>query len=184
MVCGKCVGLPPGAVEREHELTPQAFPHGVLPHERFQLGDDLRVAAEGKLAISQIHQRAQPLLLQLRDLVARERLEEHIGEGGPAPERERLAVGTPSPLELVARRKPPPLRHELAETRRIDGVLVDSQKIAGRARLDRLGTKLAAELRDVGLNELRRRRRRSFAPQLVDQAFARDDLVRMEQQHP
>src|SRR5262249_22428413 len=142
------------------------------------------VVAELEFAVDQIHPRAQPFFVQLLDLVARERLEEDVGQGRPAPERERILVDAASLVVITAREEPTAFGYEVAEASGVEGAGVYVQDVAGRTRRDGVGFERTAELGDVRLNDLRGGRRGLFTPELVDQALVRDDLVRMEQQHP
>ena len=56
------VGLPPGAVERDHQLRDQALAQGVPSDEALELRHQLGVPADRKLCVGQILLRAQPQL--------------------------------------------------------------------------------------------------------------------------
>jgi hypothetical protein len=72
------VDLTAAPVESEHQLRAWPLAKGVLSHERFELRDDILVVSEREFAVDQIQDCAQPLLVQLGHLVARERLERHV----------------------------------------------------------------------------------------------------------
>ena len=76
---------------------------------------------------------------------------------------------------------------ELAlEARDVELARLDSGDVSGRTGHDHgLAAGLSqsfAQLGDVDLHDLRGRRRRLVAPELVDQAVSRNDLVRAQQQ--
>ena len=75
--------LPVGAVEGEHLLRAEPFPQRVLAHEQVQLAENLFVPAEREVAVDPVHQRRQPQLVELRHLVAAERLEQEPARVGP-----------------------------------------------------------------------------------------------------
>ena len=53
------VGLSPAAVEREHQLSPQALAERMLRGQGFQLGNELAVAAEREIGLDAVFERAQ-----------------------------------------------------------------------------------------------------------------------------
>ena len=89
---------------------------------------------------------------------------------GAAPERERLARGV-AVLDQPRRTARRPARP--ASTR---------SEIAGRPRDDAVGAERLPERVHVHLERARAARRRLLAPDAVDQAVDRDDLVRVEQE--
>ena len=54
--------------------------------ERFELGDELMVAAERKVGLDALLERAQAQLVEASGLGPRERLGDELGERGAAPE--------------------------------------------------------------------------------------------------
>ena len=85
------VGLPAAAVQREHQLSAQAFAERVLGDERLELRHQVVVAAERQVGVDPILERREPQLLEPSDLAVRERLAAKLGERLPVPERERVA---------------------------------------------------------------------------------------------
>ena len=90
-VGGERVSLAAGAVERAHQLRTEPLAQRVLADERFQLADEAGMAPELEVGVEAELERPEPLLLECRDLPLREGLVGQVGEGRPAPERERLA---------------------------------------------------------------------------------------------
>src|SRR5207244_5216802 len=89
--------LPPVSVEGDHQLAARPLAQRVVPDERFELREDLRVPAELELGVEALLERDEPQFLQARDRGLGERLVGEVGKGRTAPEPERLA-------EQVARR--------------------------------------------------------------------------------
>ena len=58
------VRLAIAAVERKHQLRPQALSIGMLVDQRFELGDHLGVAAKGELGFHQLLERADAQVLE------------------------------------------------------------------------------------------------------------------------
>ena len=85
------VGVPAGAVEREHLLPAQPLAQRVLGDERLQLPRDVGVAAEREVGLDALLQRQDPQLLEAPDLRLREGLVAEVGEHRSAPQREHLA---------------------------------------------------------------------------------------------
>ena len=167
------VGLAPAAVEGQHAEGVEALAQRLLREQRLDLGDRLGVAAGGEVLLERLLDRGQAQLLQAADLEPRERLGGDVVERRSPPEGERLARGS--------------LGHELLEAARVELARADPQLIAVPARDDLRavvrGPERLAQLRDVDLDHLVRRRRRRLAPEAVDQRLGRDrgSLVEGEQ---
>ena len=86
------LGLPAGAVERDHQLAAQPLVEWMLGHELLELGDELRAAAELELGFEALLRDRQANLAQPLDDRPRERLEHEIGERLAAPHGERFPV--------------------------------------------------------------------------------------------
>ena len=61
----------------------------MLGDQRLELGDELRMPTELKLGVDPLELGRQPKLAQTGDVVALRPLENDVGEGRAAPERER-----------------------------------------------------------------------------------------------
>jgi hypothetical protein len=73
----------------EHELRPESLPQRMLRDERFELGDQVVVAAQGQLRLQAALERLQAEGLEAGDLTLREQIVGQLGERGPTPQRER-----------------------------------------------------------------------------------------------
>jgi hypothetical protein len=90
-VHGKRLRLPPGPVQREHELAAQPLLHRIRRHQRLQLGHELARATKGKIGLDSFLQGSQAEPLEPSNLRLRVLLEPEVGERGTAPQSERLA---------------------------------------------------------------------------------------------
>ena len=112
------LGVPPRAVEREHQLAAQPFSERVRGDQRLELGDEPVVLAEAELAGKPLLLGVEPEPLEPGDLGAGERLEGEVVERGPAPERERVGEQRAArPGRSGAR-----LLEEPLEAKRVDAV--------------------------------------------------------------
>src|SRR6476659_399538 len=138
------------------------------------------MATERKVAVDPVHQRRQPELVELGDLFTAVRFEQQTREGRSAPEAERLAQELGSRFELARGGE------QLPQARNVQLIVLDPEAVAAVRRRDRVVTvasKRLAQLGYVDVDGLLRRRRRRGAPELVDQALAGDELVRVQEQN-
>ncbi|GAA3081872.1 hypothetical protein GCM10020000_79740 [Streptomyces olivoverticillatus] len=82
------IGLPATAVQRRHQLSPQAVPQRVLVHQPAQFREESAVPPLCEVRDHAFLQRLQPCLLQTRLLRHREEFG-GPAEGGAAPQRQR-----------------------------------------------------------------------------------------------
>ena len=172
------LSLSAGAVEREHQLRSQLLPHRVLLDQRGEFAGHLAVASECEIGIDASLERDEPALFEPRDLALGEIVVREIGERRPAPEREPVAEhrGRGSRRGLARS------VDELLEAVDVERLGRELQNIAARAGDERVGPERLAQLRDVALERLRRRVRSLLAPEVLDEALARDELVGVQQQ--
>src|SRR5205085_7206732 len=102
-VGGERLGLPAGAVERDHELPAELLAQRLLLDERLELGDEPLVPAELELGLDPRLEGAEPELGQPPSRRPRERLAAELRDARPPPERERLGEEL-RPAHRVARR--------------------------------------------------------------------------------
>ena len=180
--------LAPGAIQRQHQLRAQTLAQRLARDGGLELRDQLGMAPARQIGLDAALQRDHPALQHAVDLHARLGRLGQLGQRRSAPHaqpgtelgggalgvarRQRLASGLQAALEALEVERP----------------RLDPQPIAAPVGLQRpvaaVRTQRAAQLRDVVLQDLPGRRRRTLAPQLVDQPLARDDLVAMQQQLP
>ena len=167
------LGLPARAIQREHALRVQALAQRLARQQRLQLRQHLTVAPAVEVLVDRDLQRGRAQLFQAPDLRSGKRLVGDVRQGGPAPQAQRLACGA--------------LGEQALEAPGVDLVAAELQLVAAPARRDRAvpavrGHRLA-QLRDVQLHHLGRRRRRLLAPQPVDQPLGRDRGAGVEREH-
>ena len=88
LVGGERLRLAAGSVEALHQLGTQALAERILADEGLELGEKLRVAAEGQLGIGSLLERGLAKLLETGDLGLREVLVGDVVERRPTPETE------------------------------------------------------------------------------------------------
>ena len=103
------------AVQRQHELTAEALAERVALDERLELADQLVVPSEREVAVDPLLEGRQAELVEPGDLRLRERLVREVGEGRPAPERERVTEPVGCQLRIVARDRLPSLLQQALE---------------------------------------------------------------------
>ena len=81
--------LPAGAIQREHQLSPECLAERMIPDECLELADDVAVAAELEVGIDPLPVGDQAKLVEPADLGLCEIVERELRERRPAPERER-----------------------------------------------------------------------------------------------
>ena len=178
MIALERVGLAAGAVEREHQLAAKPLPERKPVDERLELGHEVSGASELEVGVDAALQGIEPQLLEAADLVLGEGLEGEVGEGRSSPERQRVA----QQLHPFFGSRLTRVRAQALEARQVEAARIDLQHVPGRSRLDRIRAEQLAELGDEILEGRRRRLRRRLAPQIRDEALARDDLARVDEQ--
>ena len=181
-VGGERVGLPAGAVEREHELRARPLAQRLGLDERLELGDELGVAAQREVGLDALLDDDGAQLLEPGDLRLRERLVDEVGERRAAPERERLAQRDLGGGRVARLERGPPLLRERDEAVHVDALGLELEHVARRARRDD-GAERLAELRDVDLDGVRGRLGRIAGPERLDEPVDGDDASRLEREH-
>jgi hypothetical protein len=150
----------------------QALPQRVLGHQRVELAGDLAVPAGGEVAIDRQLERGDAKLVQAADLGRGERLVRDIGERRAAPQAQRVAGRA--------------RRDELLEAPRVQLAVAEPQLVTTPPRDDlravaAVGEHLA-QLRDIQLDHLGRRRRRLVTPEPHDDPVRRDGRAGVQRQ--
>ena len=172
------LGLTPRAIEREHELAAQPLAQRMLGHEGLELADEVVVAAEREVGVDPALERRDAKLLELEDRRLGERLVGEVGEGRSAPQRERLAQLVGCDSVVRCRERATTVLDEPLEVMGIDRVGLDLDRVSAGLRHEDVGREHAAQPRHESGERVRRRLGRMVAPQILDQAIARNDLVR------
>src|SRR5262245_34820170 len=151
LICSKCVGLSTGAVQREHELTPEALAVRIACDECFELRQQLDVPTQRELRLDAVFGGSEARLLETGDLEARPRLVRQVGDRRLAPERERNSeqhrgAGHTALGPERARR-----RNEALEPEEVDVLGIDGEDVARwlRQQHRRLRARAAFRLEDL-----------------------------------
>ena len=132
------LGLSPGAVEREHPVSPEALPQRVLRDEQVELGHHLVGTPERELRFGAVLERDEAYLLEAGDLGLREGRVREVGERRSAPQRQRVVEAARSRLRVAGRQRGGALAHEALEAPAVQPIRRDAQHVAGAVRHERL----------------------------------------------
>jgi len=174
--------LPAGAVESEHELAAESFSQRVLPDERLQLGDEVRLPTERQVGFDSLLEHLQVEFLQPPALGLHQGARVDVGERLSAPEGKRLREPCGRRLGMAARELFLPLAQQSFETADVDRRGLGVQHVPGCARDDQLGSEHLAQARNVALKCRDGGLGRPLAPDGLDQLVTGDDTVCVEEQ--
>jgi hypothetical protein len=160
------LGLPPGAVEGEHQLHAEALAERMLGHEPLELRDEIGVAAEREVDVDTFLERRQPQLLETAGLELHEALVGEVGKRRPAPERERPAQLRRGGDEVTVRARRTRFLAEALETLQVELSRLEVQHVPGRPGDEDLtvGAEQLAQPRDVPVQRGRGGLRRLLSP--------------------
>ena len=79
------LGLPAGAIEREHDLTAQALARRMFGHQSLELGHERGVPAERQVGVDTVLEHDQAQFLEPGGLVLREGFVSEVSQGRTAP---------------------------------------------------------------------------------------------------
>ncbi len=182
-VGAECLGLPAGAIEREHQLATETLAQRLLCDERLELGDERLVPSKREVRVDPLLERQEPQLFEALDLRLGEGLVREVRQRLASPQRERLAqalggLGGPA-LDVRA----PAVLYVALEPPRVDLLGVDLKQVGARTRDQHPGSvQRLSQSRDLVVEAVAGRVGGLPAPELVDQPVARDDLVGVEQE--
>ena len=162
-------------------LGAKPLPQRMLGDQRLELADDVALMPERELGLDPQLDRGQAKLLEPRALVPGERLRE-LGQRGAAPERERLAQPLGRVLRIALRERAAAVGERALETGDVELVLAHLEHVARAACVQSRLRQRLPQLRDLDLHHLLRRVRNVLAPERVDELFARDRAVRVQEQ--
>jgi hypothetical protein len=100
--------------------------------ERFELGDDVPVPAAAKQRLGPGLQRGEPLLFQAGRLGPRGRRVVQAGQGGPAPQPQRLVEQPHRGGRVAVRQRRVPLGRQPLEPPRVQLIRVQPEQVPGR----------------------------------------------------
>jgi len=178
----KRLGLPSGAVEREHQLTARTFPQRLLVDQLLELRPDPNLLPEREPGVDPVGRRLAALALKPPHRLLGELVVPEVRERGPPPEIER---GREQPLrgrrvaELEGRAS---VACELLEPLAVELSGLQVERVASGGRLEPIRSEHPSQPGHVLLDVLGRILRSPFAPETVGQAVGGDRLVRVEQE--
>ena len=167
------LGRPAAAVEREHQQLGEPLVARVVRVQLLELGDDRVVPAEVEVGGDALDARAEALVLQPPDRLAREVLVGHVGQRPvAAPELERGAEEVRRIGPAAGGARLAALLDQPAEPLGVELVGGQRQPVPARERLDHVVAERLAQPVHCELDPLRRAGIR-VAPHLVGQPFGR-----------
>jgi hypothetical protein len=175
--------LAPRAVEGEHQLGSEALTQRVLADEHANLGDELRVPAQREVGIEPLLDGAQTELSESAALDLHESNRVEIGKRLAAPEVECLAQPRRCAVRLARSERSRALGNERLEPPKVHRRRSRLEDVARRACEDEVGAKRLPQGRDVTLKRRVGGLGSALAPDGVDQAVARDDAIRAQEEH-
>ncbi len=175
------VGLSPGSVEGEHEELPEALVEGMLADECFETGDELGVTAPSEGDLHVPGEEAEVDLVETPDFDLSEAVVLDAGVGRASPEAAGLVDVLGGEIGVAWHRSASGCYGGF-ETSGIElgGVELESVSVARGDQRVGLAVDESSQLGDVKAEGAEPGR--VVAPQLVDNAVARERLVRVDQQ--
>ena len=151
---------------------------GVACHQAGELGDQLAVSAEPEPDVDPRPEGLVAQPLEVRGLLAHDRWRfRQVREGGSAPEPHRPRQDLVGRLRVAVGERPG-LRDRIPELLGVQLVRIHAERIAGPRTDDALPVRwLAEECPEAGhvdVQQVMRARRRTVAPQLVDEPIIGD----------
>ncbi len=174
-VLGQRVRLPPGPVERHHQLPAQPLPQREPLHQPGQLAEQVPLVAGGQFQIHPVLGGHHPALVEHRGRPP-DLLTVDLRERRAPPQVERL----PQQRRIAPL---PGLRDQPGEHRGVQFVRSADEPVAGRLGLDRARRQQPAQPGDAGLQLAARGGRRIVAPDRVDQLAGAQHPIGVQQQH-
>jgi hypothetical protein len=138
------IGLPPAAIQSEHQLPQQPLAVRVAADEYLQFADHVAAVTEQQVGLDPVLHRGKARFLQARDLALSKRLVGQVGERLAPPQAQRAleplaGVRQVTADELVAR-----VGDHRLEASGVDLIGRDRQQITAAARQQQLGTQRLA----------------------------------------
>nr|WP_229847415.1 hypothetical protein [Kitasatospora griseola] len=180
------VGLPAGAVEREHQPCQSPFAQRVLGDQRGQPGRRVVRAAQRQLGRGRRLHRQQPQFLQSGAVGPERAVVAELAEGGAAPQAEGLVQQLQGAVRPAVRQLLPAVGGGAFEAPGVDPLRGDQEAVAGRVvpqdRRPGDGDEPGAQPGEVALQAVERARGRFLLPYRVDQFGDRDGPARSRHQ--
>ena len=171
------------AVEREHQLPPQALAQRLFADEPLQFGHELRMPAAGEVGLDPLFDSVESKGLEAGDLALREVLVGEVRQRRATPQREGLPQARRRVVVPARRPQPLSLLHQVLEPLRVERAGLQLERVATCSRVQPARrAERTTEARDVGMQRLARSGRRLRSVQILDQPLAEHDLAAMEEQ--
>ena len=176
------LALPPRAVEREHELRPQALAVRMRGDQRLQLAGHLGVTSELEVGVDSVLDRGEAQVVEPAAFDLGEGLSSELRQSRPAPERDRLADRVRGAVRSARGERGATVPDEALEADQVDGLRLHLEQVAGCTRHEGPVGQELPQAREIDLHARHRGLGRLVSPQLVDQPLARDHMVRVQDQ--
>jgi hypothetical protein len=124
------------AIQREHQLGPEALPEWMLHHQPLKFGDDLAMPPERKIGLDPFLERGERQLVQVACFALDEGGMGQVIERWPADETERLAQEVCSLLAPPDREVVSPACEEALESLEIEFAIGHAKRVARSAAHD------------------------------------------------
>jgi hypothetical protein len=189
LVRPQCFGLPTAPVRREHPALCQPFTERMLPHERFELGDQLLRETAGEVDLDARLDHLEPQLLEPRDLPLGGRLVRELLERSAAPHRQGFAEHDRRGAGIASHERAA-FTDEVFEPPRVDVVRSGLDEVARRPCHEHRGVvprptpglERLSEARDVDPERVLAIGPGLSAPERVDDPVGREHHVRIGEQ--
>jgi hypothetical protein len=171
-------------VERDHELRDEALAVRGLVDQPAELAHELRVATQGQIRVDAELECPRAKLVEALGLGAAVEVQRDAGEDRAVPETQRL-LGEGCGANVVAERRClGSLLYERLEDERVENGRAEADPIPASSSLegDPVRRERLTKPRHVRLQAVRCGRRRTLAPDVVDEALVGHYLASAEQQ--
>ena len=176
------VGVAAGPVERHHELGTEPLVEWVETDERLELADCLRSAPEREHGLEACLERLETQTFEPRISARAKGSDARSASAGPR-QRASASARLASASAYASERSSDPRGQEPLELVHVEVAGGNTEDVAGLLRGEpAVVPKESAELRDVDLNAVGRRRRRIVAPERIHEPVARDDPIALEKE--
>src|SRR4051794_27931095 len=167
----------------EHLLAAQTLAQRMQRRQRLELCGERAVPTEGEVRLDPLLGRRQTKLFESIDLDLRERLVGEVRQGVAAPERERAAKRLLRVLGTALGILAPALLEKALEAAAVYPLRLDLEHVSARARDEqRRRDEQLPQPRHLVVEAVLGRPGGSAAPQFFDQAVARDERVRVQEE--
>jgi hypothetical protein len=188
LVCAERLRLAIAAIQREHQLTPEALLPRLLLDDRPELANQRSVLAKAQPYVAGVRPGGDAQLLQAPRLGLRKRFVREVRECRPTPQPERGLEPFACSVYVASIQRAPAILRQALEAPGIEGVVLYAELVSpGSGQQDRaggswnpIGLERTSQLRDEHL-ETAGPVLQLIAPQGIDQTLRRHDPVALDQ---